>query len=272
MPPSEVHDPKVREAMNTLLRMFKEENLPKVARAVFRGKSIPSDSWSFLNRLLMLLNNTEDARGFRQWHEVGRYVSKGSKAFYILGPLHKKVIKERITESGELITEEVSILKGFKAIAVFRFEDSDGAPLIKENYEVNIPCEFNGIIKELGLTVVPKRFCGAAYGSYNLHTKQIELASPDIEVFLHELAHAVDDKLHCLKGGQRSDQEVTAEYSAAVIGHLMGYKIPLGNVREYITNYSFKELLNQLSRIEEVVNFIIERTQATTISQRAMLQ
>jgi hypothetical protein len=40
----------------------------------------------------------------------------------------------------------------------------------------------------------------------------------------------------------------------------MGYKIPLGNVKEYIENYSFKELLNSLSRIEKVVTFVIDRT------------
>jgi hypothetical protein len=42
----------------------------------------------------------------------------------------------------------------------------------------------------------------------------------------------------------------------------MGYKIPLGNVREYIENYSFRELMSCLSRIEKIVNFVIERTTA----------
>ena len=104
--------------------------------------------------------------------------------------------------------------------------------------------------------------CGFAgsYGSYNLLNKNIRLASPDIEVFLHELSHAVDDRLNGLKPGQKKDQEVTAEFSAAVIGYLMGYKIPLGNVKEYIESYSFKELLNSLSRIEKVVTFVIDRT------------
>jgi hypothetical protein len=117
-------------------------------------------------------------------------------------------------------------------------------------------------VKELGLKVIPSRFTGAKYGSYNLATKEIVLASPDVEVFLHELAHAVDDRLHGLKPGQRNDQEVTAEMSAAVIGHLMGYRIPMGNIKEYIESYSFKDLLNSLSRIEKVVSYVIERTKA----------
>jgi hypothetical protein len=244
---------RIKEAMETLLKIFKEDNLEKVARAVFKGGDIPADKWSFLNRILMYLNDTEDARGFRQWQAVGRHVKKGSKAFYILAPMLKKVIDKETTE-------EKQVLAGFKAIPVFRFEDTEGEPIIKEEFKLNVPCEFNGIVKELGLKVQPVRFCGASYGSYSLLKKEIRLASPDIEVFLHELSHAVDDRLTGLRPGQRKDQEVTAEFSAAVIAHLIGYKIPLGNVREYIEHYSFRELMNCLARIEKIVSYVIERT------------
>jgi hypothetical protein len=257
----EVRNPKIKEAMDTLLKMFNGDNLEKVAHAVFRGSgSIPSDKWSFFNRILMYLHDTEDARGFKQWQQAGRHVTKGSKAFYILGPVFKKVTEETKLESGESAKLEKEILAGFRAIPVFRFEDTEGAPVIAEDSRVNIPYEFNGVIQELGLKIDAVRFSGYAYGSYNLANKQIKLASPDIEVFLHEISHAVDDRLNGLKPGQRKDQEVIAEFSAAVIGYLMGYKIPLGNVKEYIEGYSFKELLNSLSRIEKVVNFVIERT------------
>jgi hypothetical protein len=253
---------RVKEAMDTLLKMFDEENLKKVARAVFKGNSIPSDNWSFLNRILMHLNDTEDARGFRQWQQVGRYVKKGSKAFYIIAPVIRKITAEKTLESGEIVREDKTVLAGFKGIPVFRIEDTDGAPMVRDEYRVNIPCEFNGIIHELGLKIRPERFCGVAYGSYNLVNKEIRLASPDIEVFLHELSHAVDDRLTGLQPGQQKDQEVIAEFSAAVIAHLMGYKIPLGNVREYIEEYSFRELMNCLGRIEKIVSYIIERTTA----------
>ncbi|HWQ95993.1 MAG TPA: ArdC-like ssDNA-binding domain-containing protein [Candidatus Methylomirabilis sp.] len=256
----EIRNSRVKEAIDVLLKIFDEDNLEKVAHAVFRGSdNIPSDKWSFFNRIIMFMHDTEDARGFKQWHEAGRHVMKGSKAFYILGPVFKKIKEEKPTASGETERNEKEILAGFRAIPVFRSEDTEGAPLITEDYKVNIPCEFNGIIQELNLKVVPVRFSGT-YGLYNLLNKNIKLASPDIQVFLHELSHAVDDRLNSLKAGQKNDQEVTAEFSAAVIGYLMGYKIPLGNVKEYIESYSFKELLNSLSRIEKVVTFVIERT------------
>ena len=118
-------NPRIKEAMDTLLKMFDEENLEKVARAVFRseGSSIPSDKWSFLNRILMYLNHTEDARGFRQWQQVGRYVKKGSKAFYIIAPVTRKITADKNLESGEMVREERTVLAGFKGIPVFRIED-----------------------------------------------------------------------------------------------------------------------------------------------------
>ena len=76
---------RIREAMETVLKAF-ENNPEKVALVVFKGSGKPSDRWSFFNRLIMLMN-TEDARGFRQWKQVGRHVKKGAKAFYILAPV-----------------------------------------------------------------------------------------------------------------------------------------------------------------------------------------
>src|SRR5659263_660307 len=221
--PSQDH---VKDAMQTLLKIFEDGNLEKVARAVFKGGDIPADKWSFLNHLLMYFNNTE----------------------------------EKVNESGEKCTVESNVLVGFKAVPVFRFEDTDGAPIISEGLKLDIPFEFNGLIQELGLKVDAVRFNGAVYGSYNPVRKEIKLASPEIEIFLHELSHAVDDRLNGLIAGQHKDQEVTAEFSGAVIGHLMGYKVSMGNVKEYIEHYSFKELMSCLGRIEKVVTYVIDRT------------
>lgn len=106
--------------------------------------------------------------------------------------------------------------------------------LIKQEFKIDVPYQFDNIIQELGIKIDTVKFDGAVYGSYNPSRKEIKLESPDIEIFLHELSHAVDDKLNVLKAGQRNDQEVTAEFSGAVIGYLMGYRVPLGNVKGYI--------------------------------------
>lgn len=85
-----LHD-KVRKALDGILDQFKSGELTKsIALAVFPRCIIPSSQWSLLNRVIMYSNDTNDARGFRQWKEVGRYVKKGSKSFCILAPKMKK--------------------------------------------------------------------------------------------------------------------------------------------------------------------------------------
>ncbi|MCE2498900.1 MAG: hypothetical protein J4F28_07965 [Nitrosopumilaceae archaeon] len=54
-------------------------------------EDMPSSKWNRCNRILMMLSGTSDARGYRQWGEVGRHVRKGSRAVYILAPRIVKV-------------------------------------------------------------------------------------------------------------------------------------------------------------------------------------
>jgi hypothetical protein len=53
---------------------------------------------------------TSDARGYRQWQEVGRQVKKGEKSLPILVP----IVRKRTTENRETDQEEeTSYLAGF---------------------------------------------------------------------------------------------------------------------------------------------------------------
>ncbi len=93
-------------AMQRIVRAFEDTNgLPKPLAQVFiRRKDRPHcRNWSWGNQLLVILNGFTDARGFRQWEQVGRKVKKGEKAFYILGPMMKKVQNE---ETGEEKVEQ----------------------------------------------------------------------------------------------------------------------------------------------------------------------
>lgn len=73
-------------ALQAVLDLFESGDLPaRVAETVIarhEGDS-PMAAWSLGNQILCLLNGTADARGFRQWKEVGRHVRKGAKATYI---------------------------------------------------------------------------------------------------------------------------------------------------------------------------------------------
>lgn len=116
-----------KEQLRKIVELFSSQELPQVsARKFMASLDIPSTRWSLGNHLLMWLAGTEDGRGYRQWQEIGRYVKKGASAFHILGPLiTKKMFKDEAT--GE--EKEESLLVGFKAIPVFRMEDTDGQPL-----------------------------------------------------------------------------------------------------------------------------------------------
>lgn len=112
-------------AAQKIVRLFEDANrLPKPLAQVFiRRKDSPHcRNWSWGNQLLVILSGFSDARGFRQWEQVGRNVKKGERAFYILGPITKKWRDE---DTGE----EKVIVVGFKGLPVFGLEQTEGCPL-----------------------------------------------------------------------------------------------------------------------------------------------
>ena len=78
---------------------------------------------------LLYTTETNDARGFRQWQEVGRHVKEGAKAITILAP---RFIKKH-QENGE---DGKVILVGFLSVPVFRVEDTEGDPLDYQKIEL----------------------------------------------------------------------------------------------------------------------------------------
>jgi hypothetical protein len=78
---------KVRQALESIVQRFKEGDIPNaIAYSMFPIPNIPASRWSLLDRTLMFISGTNDARGFNQWKMVGRHVKKGSKSITILAP------------------------------------------------------------------------------------------------------------------------------------------------------------------------------------------
>ena len=77
----------------------------------------PCSRWSDRNRLLMAIEGTADARGYKQWIEAGRKVKAGEKAFYILIPCIKGERGEDGRTAGECY--------GFRGCPVFGIEQTD---------------------------------------------------------------------------------------------------------------------------------------------------
>ena len=252
--------PKVKETLDKILARFESGQIPEaVAYSMFPIPEIPCTAWSLLNRTLVFISGSMDARGFKQWNSVKRYVKKGSKALYILVPY----LVKKSENDGE---DNQSRLIGFGVCPVFRIEDTDGEPL--EYQSMQLP-EFPLMdrARDWGISVkaVPGNY--RYYGFYAPGRKEIALATSQEVVFFHELAHAGH---HIVKGklqpGQDPLQEIVAELSACALAQMVGKSLvdTTGSNFQYIKQYAeqlkmdvHSACLKVLSDTEKVLNLII---------------
>jgi len=252
---------KVKEVLNTIMDRFKSGDIPQaVAYSMFPIPDIPSARWSILNRTVMFLSGTQDARGFRQWHEVNRYVKKGSKAFYILVP-HIKKVKDNENDEGK------DTLVGFLGRAVFRYQDTDGEPLDYEQIELSgLPLIDRAEEWGLSVNAIPGNYTFKGY--YSPSRKEIALATKEECVFFHELAHCAHEKVKGnFKRGQDPIQEIVAELSAQALCRIVGKSGDrfLGNSHRYIEGYAeklkitpYSACLKVMSETEKVLTLILK--------------
>jgi hypothetical protein len=253
--------PRVKKVLDALIEEFKDgSKIPEaIAYTIFPIPNIPCGSWSLLNHIIMYMADTKDARGFRQWKNVKRYVKKGAKSFDILVPRFKKVKDEK---SGE----ERSTLVGFMCAPVFRVEDTDGEPLDYENIKLpELPLLDLAKQWNISVTAVPGNY--EYYGYYNPEKSVIALATPKEKTFFHELAHVAHEKvLGKLKRGQDPLQEIVAELSAQALSRIVGKDGDkyFGNSYHYIESYAEKinitpqtAVLKVLSDVEKVLALIL---------------
>jgi len=108
--------------------LFRDGSVPKALAPIFvrRRDGVPCRRWSWSNQLITALHGYADARGFRQWEQVGRHVKRGEQAFYILAPCTWKVV-EQDSETGA--EADRVLLYGFRSVPVFGHEQTDGRPL-----------------------------------------------------------------------------------------------------------------------------------------------
>ena len=237
-----------------------------------------------------------DYRGFKQWNSIERRVKAGSSASYILVPLFGKVKQWRVTDTDgntniswvkpkDIKTGwkaeqfEKEIIRGFKGVPVFDISDTWGKPVKKVKLKLG-QLPFKSVADHLGIKVIPKGFANKDYGFYAPQRQLIVLRSPDHAVFLHELSHAVDNHLlqkkgKKLKGGQNKEQEIIAEFSAAVLSNMIDPKnpIPTKNAAYYINGYSggkrAEEMLKVLSRVESIITYITNFKEAKSPTRQA---
>jgi len=239
---------RAKEALHSVIAMFESGNLPAaVARTMIKPKpgcGKPSDGWSLGNKILMFLNGTGDARGFKQWQNASRSVKKGAKAFYILAPAKRKATR-KVTdeETGEEKEEERLILTGFREIPVFRYEDTEGDSVPKAEYDPLTPPPLHDIARKFGVREVRyEPGNGNCYGFFSWGTeKKIVLHTYDVKTWFHELGHAIHATFREMKAGQNPEQEIVAEVFAAAMCEFYGIRGYHFHAWKYVQAYSSKE-------------------------------
>ncbi len=206
--------------LDKIVQLFSSTQLPDLcARALINAPEPPSSKWSFGNQILMLLAGTSDARGYKQWTGVERHVKAGAKAFRILGPVFvKKALEVMGPDQSE---ETVEVLVGFRAIPVFKYEDTEGAEL--PTYTPKDPPPLLEVAERFGMRVNYLRLSAGVYGMTDYEAKIIALATEDWTVFFHELAHALHRSFEPKSGhGQEPEAETIAQLVAATLARLYG--------------------------------------------------
>lgn len=251
---------KIKTVLNTILEAFESGDIPEaVAVATFPIPDIPSAQWSFSNRTIQFISSTSDSRGYRQWLEVGRQVKKGSKAIFILVPCFKK-------QKDQEVEEEKKVLTFFKAMPVFRVEDTAGEPLDYQNIELpDLPLIERAQDWGISVKAVPGSY--RYYGYFAPDRKEIAMATSAEKIFYHELAHAADHIIEGhLKPGQNPLQEIKAELSAQALARIVGKSAEdtTGNSYRYIKRYAeqikmspHKACLKVLADTEKILNLIL---------------
>ena len=206
--------------LDKIVRLFSSTQLPDMcAMAMINAPEKPSSKWSMGNQILMVLGGTSDARGYKQWTEVGRHVKAGAKAFRILGPVLVEKRLETIGSDGE--EETAQVLVGFRAIPVFRYEDTEGEGL--PTYTPRNPPPLMDVAERVGMRVNYLRLSAGVYGMTDYERQVISLATEDWIVFFHELAHALHRSFEPKSGhGQEPEAETIAQLVAATLARVYG--------------------------------------------------
>lgn len=254
-----------REALERVVAKFESGDLSPIVEVVrLEGGDMPSSKWSFNNRLMVYIQTGGelDCRGYRQWQSVGRHVTKGSHAVYILVPLFY------IAENEE--GEKYQVLRGFKSVPVYPYSATDGKELPVVEYEPKELPPLMDVAKAWGISVTWAPV-NNALGYITVDGSHIELGTHDYDTWFHELAHAAHSKLNGgLKGGQHADQETVAEFTACVLMWLYGFGDRTGNAWQYISGYNedpLKAVMGAMADVGKVVALLEGKTDDNVTSE-----
>ena len=257
----------VKTAMQNLLDQFAKQDFPaEVGWQIIRRRSglhaVPSDSWSPGNRWIMLACGTTDARGFGQWHQVGRRVKPGSKALYICAPNARKINSNDDDDPEAART----ILSGFRWIPVFRVEDTAGKPVASADYTPQTLPPLFDVAAKLGASVKWQPFDGKALGKYRPASKEIILSDQTALTYYHELMHHLDSQVEPIRPGRLAEAELVAEFGGSVLCAMQGITGYESSSYRYLRSYAdgkesevvLRSIMAVAARVEKLVGIVLD--------------
>lgn len=232
---------------------------------------VPQAKYSRLNRILLFIQGSQDARGNAVWRNLKRFPLDWSKQVFIRLP-KTMTIKDKENEENDKTITTGFILKG-----LYTYENTYGAKI--PEYEKLKPLSLPPLIDVAEKWNIPVKYLHVgetnAFGNFNPSTNKINLSTHDSETFFHELGHAADQKINGnLKGGQDPQQEATAQLVAGVLSQMYGKRMDK-HTYEYILMYSKddpKKAMNLISKVLVNVTKILELILETTNYSKPLLK
>ena len=247
---------KAAESAQRILELFKTGNVPNALAPIFirRDDDAPCRRWSWRNQLLTALSGYHDARGYRQWQEVGRHVRKGERAFHILVPLTKTV--GETDDAGN--ESKRSFVYGFKGAAVFGLEQTEGEALPGldgETQRFMDALPLLSVARSWSLSVTAYNGKGARALGFYKHGQAIALGVQNVATWAHELVHAADDRRGKLAGSSKLSREVVAELGGAVLLACLGREsdADYGGCWQYVTSYAERNKQSTMAVCEQLL-------------------
>ena len=257
----------IRQSLDRLLDMFRDQQFPaeigwQIIRRRRGDRRITSDSWSPGNRWIMLACGTTDARGFGQWHQVGRRVKSGSKSLYISAPNTRKISSDDEDDPETART----IVTGFRWIPVFRIEDTSGHPVCTADYTPQILPPLFDVAAKLGASVKWQPFDGKALGRYRPSSKEIVLSDQTALTYYHEIMHHLDSQIEPIRPGRLAEAEMIAEFGGSVLCSIQGISGYESGSYRYLQSYAvgkepeavLRGIMAIAARVEKLVGIVLD--------------
>lgn len=161
-------------------------------------------AYSFNNVMLILSQKPDASRiaGFHAWRKLGRHVSRGEKALWVLAPITRRKSDDAKNGDDPNQRHDRPIPIGFRAVPVWDISQTEGEelPHVSSRLLGDDPDDAFGRLREvahgIGYTVEHADDLGGALGKCSLDTRTIRILAANspaqrVKTLVHEIAHAL---------------------------------------------------------------------------------